>query len=201
MRLRAPTSKTQHRAKLAPFDVLWAIVAPFLALALRDPVILEQSDAFGDFGPAYQYAFTTMFFAFVSFLVFRISDSMSHLFSVNDVLAICGAVTTTVALSSMTLFELTRMDGVPRSTPLIYALVLGAGLTVARTMAKVSNVGASAYEEPHEGRSIPPQHLRRVLLIGADRFAAATIKLVDCQRPRTTLVVAAPIRACIFTAA
>jgi len=191
MRLRAPTSKTQHRAKLAPFDVLWAIVAPFLALALRDPVILEQSDAFGDFGPAYQYAFTTMFFAFVSFLVFRISDSMSHLFSVNDVLAICGAVTTTVALSSMTLFELTRMDGVPRSTPLIYALVLGAGLTVARTMAKVSNVGASAYEEPHEGRSIPPQHLRRVLLIGADRFAAATIKLVDCQRPRTTLVVAA----------
>jgi hypothetical protein len=63
---------------------------PSLALALRDPVILEQSDAFGDFGPAYQYAFTTMFFAFVSFLLFRISDSTSHLFSVNDVLAIAG---------------------------------------------------------------------------------------------------------------
>jgi lipopolysaccharide/colanic/teichoic acid biosynthesis glycosyltransferase len=191
MRLRAPTSKTQHRAKLAPFDVLWAIAAPFLALALRDPIILEQSDGFGDFGPAYQYAFTTMFFAFVSFLVFRISDSMSHLFSVNDVLAICGAVMTTVASSSLTLFVLTRMDGVPRSTPLIYALVLGAGLTVARTMAKVSNVGAGANEETDETQSLLPQHLRRVLLIGADRFAAATIKLVDCQRPRTTLVVAA----------
>jgi len=191
MRLRAPTSKTQHRAKLAPFDVLWAIVAPFLALTLRDPIILEQSDAFGDFGPAYQYAFTTMFFAFVSFLVFRISDSMSHLFSVNDVLAICGAVTTTVASSSLTLFVLTRMDGVPRSTPLIYALVLGAGLTAARLMARVSNVGAGGNEEPEEAPSVTPQQLRRVLLIGVDRFAAATIKLVSCQRPRTTLVVAA----------
>ncbi len=191
MRLRAPTSKTQHRAKLAPFDVLWAIAAPFLALALRDPVILEQSDGFGDFGPAYQYAFTTMFFAFVSFLVFRISDGMSHLFSVNDVLAICGAVTTTVASSSLTLFVLTRMDGVPRSTPLIYALVLGAGLIVARTMARVSNVGASAAEEPEETQSLASRNLRRVLLIGVDRFAAATIKLVYCQRPRTTLIVAA----------
>ncbi|MFY9656219.1 MAG: sugar transferase, partial [Methylocystis sp.] len=135
MRLRAPTSKTKQRAKLAPFDVLWAIAAPFIALALRDPAILEQSDAFGDFSPPFQYAFTTMFFAFLSFLVFRISDGMSHLFSVSDVLAVCGAVATTVASSSLTLFVLTRMDGVPRSTPLIYALVLGAGLVLARTMA------------------------------------------------------------------
>jgi len=191
MRLRAPTSKTKHRAKLAPFDVLWAIVAPFLALALRDPAILEQSDGFGDFGPAYQYAFTTIFFAFLSFLVFRISDGMSHLFSVHDVLAVCGAVTTTVASSSVTLFVLTRMEGVPRSTPLVYALVLGSGLVFARTMARYSRSERSPNEELEETPSLMPQHVRRVLLIGADRFAAATIKLVNCQRPRTTLVVAA----------
>ena len=191
MRLRAPTSKTKLRPKLAPFDALWAIATPFLALALRDPSVLEQSDAFGDFGPAYQYAFSTVFFAFVSFLVFRISDGMSHLFSVHDVLAICGAVATTVASSSLALFVLTRMDGVPRSTPLIYALLLGAGLIVARTMARVSHVEASVKEEPEETPSLMPQHVRRVMVIGADRFAAATIKLVDCQRPRTTQIVAA----------
>ena len=191
MRLRTPTSKTKQRAKLAPFDVLWAIAAPFIALALRDPVILEQSDAFGDFGPAYQYAFTTIFFAFLSFLLFRISDGMSHLFSVNDVLAICGAVTTTVAASSLTLFVLTRMDGVPRSTPVIYALVLGAGLFVARIVAAISHVEAAVVEEPEETPALTPQHVRRIVLIGADRFAAAAIKLLDCQRPRTTQIVAA----------
>lgn len=191
MRLRAPTSKTKHRAKLAPFDVLWAIAAPFIALVLRDPAILEQADGFGDFGPPYQYAFTTMFFAFLSFLVFRISDGMSHLYSVNDVLAVCGAVTTTVASSSLTLFVLTRMDGVPRSTPLIYALVLGAGLVLARAMARVSDGGAGSIEEPEDAPALTPQNLRRVLIIGADRFAGATIKLVNCQRPRTTLIVAA----------
>lgn len=191
MRLRAPTSKTKHRAKLAPFDVLWAIASPFLALALRDFSIIEESDAFGDFGPAYQYAFTTMFFAFLSFLVFRISDGMSHLFSVHDVLAVCGAVAMTVASSSMTLFVLTRMEGVPRSTPLIYALVLGSGLILARTMTRVFHTGTSGNEEPEEAATFMPRHVRRILLIGADRFAAATIKLVNCQRPRTTLVVAA----------
>jgi len=191
MRLRAPTSKTKHRAKLAPFDVVWAIAAPFIALALRDPAILEQSDGFGDFGPPFQYAFTTMFFAFLSFLVFRISDGMSHLFSVSDVLAVCGAVATTVASSSLTLFVLTRMDGVPRSTPLIYALVLGAGLVLARTTARVSHGETSANEEPEETPALTPPHVRRILVIGADRFAGATIKLLNCQRPRTTQFVAA----------
>jgi FlaA1/EpsC-like NDP-sugar epimerase len=132
-----------------------------------------------------------MFFAFLSFLVFRISDGMSHLFSVNDVLAVCGAVMTTVASSSLTMFVLTRMDGVPRSTPLIYALVLGAGLVLARTMAGVSLGEASTNEELEEAPALTPEHARRILIIGADRFAGATIKLVSCQRPRTTLIVAA----------
>lgn len=33
--------------------------------------------------------------------------------------------------------------------------------------------------------------VRRVMLIGVDRFAAAAIRLTDCQQPRTTVVVAA----------
>ena len=201
MRLRAPTSKTQHRAKLAPFDVLWAIAAPFLALALRDPVILEQSDGFGDFGPAYQYAFTTMFFAFVSFLVFRISDGMSHLFSVNDVLAICGAVTTTVASSSLTLFVLTRMEGVPRSTPLIYALVLGAGLVVARTMARVSNVGASAAESPRKRRAsrrgVCGACFSSASIASLLRRSSSCIANARARRSSSRRL----IRACTFTAA
>jgi len=115
---------------------------------------------------------------------------MTHFFSVHDVLAVCGAVAVTVVSSSAILFFITRMDGVPRSTPLIYGLVLGSGMIFARTA-----VRALHKETPGQRDSIgldsTPRHLRRVLLIGVDRFSAMTIKLTDHQRPRTVQVVAA----------
>ena len=115
---------------------------------------------------------------------------MSHFFSVHDVLAVCGAVAVTVVSSSAILFFLTRMDGVPRSTPLIYGLVLGSGMIIARTM-----VRALHKETPPQrvsiGLEFRPANLRRVLLIGVDRFSAMTIKLTDHQHPRTVQVVAA----------
>lgn len=194
MRLRSPTSKSKFRVKLAPFDVLWAVASPFAAIALRDPTLLENGDVLGAFPPAYQYAFVTIFCALIAFLLFRVGDGMTHLFSVHDVLAVCGAVATAVTSSSAILFVLTRLDGVPRSTPLIYALVLGAGLIAARTVARVFYKDARGERRRAEtpfGAPIPQHHLRRVLLIGADRFAATTIRLLDLQQPRTTQIVAA----------
>ena len=115
---------------------------------------------------------------------------MTHFFSVHDVLAVCGAVAVTVVSSSAILFFLTRMDGVPRSTPLIYGLVLGSGMIFARTL-----VRALYKETPGQRESIglnfTQRGLRRVLLIGVDRFSATTIKLTDHQHPRTVQVVAA----------
>ena len=73
-----------------------------------------------------------------------------------------------VVSSSAVLFFLTRMEGVPRSTPLIYGLVLGSGMIVARTV-----VRALHKETPRQGESIgldsTARNLRRVLLIGVDQ--------------------------------
>ena len=41
MRLRSPTSKSNFNLKLSPFDIFWAAAAPFIALGLRDPGLLE----------------------------------------------------------------------------------------------------------------------------------------------------------------
>ena len=88
------------------------------------------------------------------------------------------------------LFVFTRLDGVPRSTPLIYGLVLTGGLIFSRSMARLSHKDASAGADKGH-TALMARDLRRVMLIGVDRFAATAIKLVDCQRPRTTQVVAA----------
>ena len=164
-----------------------AIVSPIVALALRDPTLLEFGDFSLGLSPAYEYALLTAFCAIPAFILFRIDEGMSRFFSVHDVLAACSAVALAIASSSAIAFVLNRLDGVPRSTPLICGLVMTAGLLFART-------GARAYFRVKWAADAPaarPAHLRRVLFVGVDRFAAIAIKLIHAQLPRTTTVVAA----------
>ena len=60
--------------------------------------------------------------------MFRTRDGMTHLFSVNDALDVAKAVLFSEFFTYLALFSLTRLDGIPRSTPLIHALLLTAGL-------------------------------------------------------------------------
>lgn len=189
MRLGSPTSKSRLRVRIVPFDLFWAAVAPPLALALRDPTLLEPGDLPHGLRPSYIFALATTASALPVFLLFRISEGMGRFFSVRDALAVCGAVATAVATSSLALFVFTRLDGVPRSTPLICALVMIAGLLFARMAARLlrGEEWADAAARPREAAS----NLRRVLLIGVNRFSALAIRLTDSQRPRTTQIVAA----------
>jgi lipopolysaccharide/colanic/teichoic acid biosynthesis glycosyltransferase len=190
MRLRSPTSKSNFNLKLSPFDIFWAAAAPFVALALRDPVLLDLPSFPRELPPTYQYVLVTIACSILAFLLFKVNDGMTHFFSVHDVLAVCGAVAVTVVSSSAILFFLTRMDGVPRSTPLIYGLVLGSGMIIARTVVRAFHKEAPA-QRGSIGLNSTSRNLRRVLLIGVDRFSAATIKLTDHQHPRTVQVIAA----------
>jgi len=190
MRVSPPASRTKLRLKILPFDLLWVIAAPFIALALRDPALLNIGDFPESLAPTYHYALISIACAIPAFLFFRVSECLSRFFSVHDALIVCAAAACAVAASSLVLFMLNRLDGVPRSTPLIYGLVLTGGLIFMRTAARLSDKGDSE-ELKKVGPASSSPKLRRVMLIGVDRFAATAIKLVDCQRPRTTQVVAA----------
>jgi lipopolysaccharide/colanic/teichoic acid biosynthesis glycosyltransferase len=187
MRHGPPTSKSRLRLRLAPFDLVWALIAPAIALALRDSGLLVPGDLILGLSPAYIYALITAAAAVLAFLLFRISDGMSRFFSVHDALAATGAVATAVAASSVTLFVFTRLDGVPRSTPVICGLVMLSGLLFARILARIAHSGDWAVDSQFQ----PSEPRRRILLVGVDRFAAIAIKLIDSQRPRSSEVVAA----------
>ena len=186
MRLRAPTSKNRLRWRLSAYDMAWVLAAPFIALTLRDPGLLETHAGHGILPASYQFAALAIAFAIPAFLFFRIGDGMSRFFSSQDLWSVIAATLTTVAATSLTLFIINRLDGVPRSTPLIYGLVLAAGLLGGRAVARLLRTDRWINtKERHES------HLRRVIIVGVDRFAAVAIKLTDCQQPRTTQVVAA----------
>ena len=113
MKFASPTSRSRFRFRFAWFDVFWAVAAPVIAVALRDPALLigERSDLTS---PVYIFVFVAAGAALLSLIVFRLSDGMSHMFTVHDLLAVGGAVGLSVAVTSVIMFTFTRLDGVPR---------------------------------------------------------------------------------------
>lgn len=189
-RHHAPASKSYYRARLAVTDLFWAVTAPVIALALRDPGLLDPGDFPREIPATYLYILVAILCAISALLAYRVGDGLNHLFSVHDALAVGVAVAQAVASSSFLLFVFTRLEGVPRSTPLIFGLVFGAGLMVDRAVARAFHHKALR-ERRSAAAAAPSPDLRRIVMIGADRLVSLTIKLLDHQRPRTTQVIAA----------
>lgn len=189
MRVASPTSRTRFRFRLVLFDGLWALAAPFLAFALRDPQLLDPGGLPSEMPETYRYALVAVPCALSACVLFRLGDRMYRFFTLHDALVICSAVACAAAASSAILFSFTRLEGVPRSTPLLFALVLGSGLICARAAVRTFFKEVFTARKPCGGAGLDAR-LRRVILIGVDRFAAAAIKLTDAQTPRTTQVAA-----------
>ncbi len=185
MGLFAPASRNRIRMRLAPYDAVCAVVSPFAALALRDPGLLLDADWSDGPPPTFLFACISICFSLLFFVAFRISDGMTRYFSVHDVGPLAGAVITSVSATSLVMFTFTRMDGVPRSTPLILALFMGGMLIVGRSFQRLFAVE----KEPDSGYSAPDK-LRNVIIVGANRFSAIAARLVASQLPATTRVVA-----------
>jgi lipopolysaccharide/colanic/teichoic acid biosynthesis glycosyltransferase len=190
MRVASPASRDRTALRLQLADLGWATAAPFIALALRDPALLDPSDFSQDMPAPYRYAFLSISCSLLILWGFRLSDRMGQFFSLRDAVDVCAASACAVASSSVVLFTLTRLEGVPRSTPVIYGLVLSAGLIVIRAATRLHHKDIWR-KELETDVADPSVALRRVILIGVDRFASVAIKLTDYQRPRTTQVVAA----------
>ena len=185
MGLFSPTSRNRMRLRLAPYDLVCAFAAPFVSMALRDPRMLAFDHWSDLLSAPFAFALISCFSAILSFLMFRLSDGMSRFFSVHDVMSVCGAVATTVASTSLFLFTFTRLEGIPRSTPLIFALVLGALLILGRAFHRV----VTGEQDKVLVRSKPDQ-LRNIVVVGADMFSALAVKLIGAQNPPTARVVA-----------
>jgi len=124
MHARSPSSRASWSIRVSAFDALWAALAPLLALWLRDAYILSSDGAL----TAALYCTAAAVFSILSFLAFRIRDQMASYFSVHDAIDIVKAVLVAELMIVAVLFTFTRLQGIPRSTPLIHALLLMAGL-------------------------------------------------------------------------
>ena len=180
MRMRSPASRGSFRLRFSLFDVMWAAASPALAIFFRDITLFSEDRI----GATVIYCLISFGFALAAFLLFRIRDGMADYFSVHDALDVAKAVVVAELLTILVLFTMTRLDGIPRSTPIIHALILMAGLVFGRTLIRVLRterkpVGA--------GDPLATEH---IIMIGSTNLTSLYMKLVEACSPRTRQVIA-----------
>src|SRR6266436_7639674 len=172
MRVLSPTSRSGTRVYLSLWDLFWAVVSPVLALYLRDRGLVFRPD-WNVLG--YYWLFSSGF-ALVAFVALRLQDGMTRYFSVHEALDIAEAALFTELMTFVSLFTVTRLEGIPRSMPLTHGLLLVGGLIAARIVVRVIF---------NEDKELLDYHYRRqrIILIGANRFASSFIQLLKAYAP------------------
>jgi lipopolysaccharide/colanic/teichoic acid biosynthesis glycosyltransferase len=151
-----PSSRAGFRLRLSPIDVVWAALAPPLALYLRDALILSAQGA----PTAFLYCGLSFVCTLIALLAFRVSAGISRYFSVHDAASVvCAAIAARLTTTAI-LFTFTRLEGIPRSLPVMQGLVLAAGLLVTRGVMR-----------------------EHIIMIGSSRLTSLYIKLLQAHAP------------------
>ena len=166
LRTRLPSSRGAITSRVSVFDAVWAFIAPLAALAIRDAYILSYDGIV----TTLLYCVLSASFSLIAFLIFRLHDGLAPYFSAHDALDVVKAVICAELITSAVLFTFTRLEGIPRSTPLIHGLILLAGLLTARVIARVFNESAKPNLKVAAGEN--------VIMIGATQLSSLYIKLL-----------------------
>jgi lipopolysaccharide/colanic/teichoic acid biosynthesis glycosyltransferase len=148
-------------------------------LALRDAYILSADGV----TTVAIYWLITFAFSLFAFAAFRLRDGMAYYFSVHDAVEIAKAVLVAELLTCLLLFSVTRMDGIPRSTPIIHALVLSLGLVAVRALSRFTAHGKRLRSEQEIAR-------KHVIIIGVSRLSALYMKFLDAIAPGAHEIIA-----------
>jgi lipopolysaccharide/colanic/teichoic acid biosynthesis glycosyltransferase len=175
-----PSSCAGFRLRLSPIDVVWAALTPLLALILRDALVLSVKGA----PIAFLYCAVSFACTVIAFLAFRVGVGISRYFSVHDAISIIGAVVAAGLTTTVVLFTLNRLDGIPRSIPVMQGLVLAAGLLL--------NRGVMALWDKDEQPAQPVDHsaAEHIIMIGSSRLTSLYIKLLQAHAPAQRHVIA-----------
>ncbi len=178
MRIRSPASRGSFAIRFSAFDVCWAFVSPWLALWIRGAQVLN------DWPAAAFYCAISFVAALIAFLIFRTREGMTDLFSVHDALEVAKAVLMSEFMTCLVLFSATRLEGIPRSTPLIHALILAAGLLMVRAFVRMIHSDRDAAAPAGETAA------EHIIMIGSNRLSSLYIGLLRAYAPERHRVVA-----------
>ena len=176
-----PSSRGSFRVRFSLFDAFWAAAAPLLALYFRDAYILNAKGA----PLVLLYCGISFGCSLIAFVAFRLSDGISRYFSVHDAFNVVKAVLTSGLMTSLVLFTFTRLEGIPRSTPVLQFLLLAAGLLTARTVMMLLD-----HNDQVSGQQPEHSSAEHIIIIGTNRLSSLYIKFLRAYSPAQRRIIA-----------
>jgi lipopolysaccharide/colanic/teichoic acid biosynthesis glycosyltransferase len=165
--------------KWSGVDVALAALTPYVALWIRDAYILSLDWV----ETAVIYTAISFTFSMFAFAAFRLRDSLAHYFTVHDAVEIAKSVVVAELLTCVLLFSITRLEGIPRSTPVIHALLLVLALISVRAVTHLAINGKLVRGEQEIAR-------KHVIIIGVSRLTAIYMKFLDAIAPGAHNIIA-----------
>jgi lipopolysaccharide/colanic/teichoic acid biosynthesis glycosyltransferase len=173
-----PSSRARFRLRLSPFDIVCAAVAPPFALYLRDAQVLSAQGA----PIAFLYCSLSFACALIAFLAFRVSHGISRYFSVQDAVSIITAVVAGGLTTTVVLFTFTRLDGIPRSIPVMQGMILATGLLLTRGAMRLWD------REDQQAHALDNSTAEHIIMIGSSRLTALYIRLLQACAPTRHII-------------
>ena len=174
MATRSPVSRSSFALRISVYDSVCATVTPLLALAVRGAPSLSTAD----WPTAAIYCGLTTGLTLLALVAFRVRDSVAHLFSVGDAIELAKAVAMAELATCLILFSATRLENIPRTTPVIHALLLAAALVVGRSFVRMLRSGAET-----GAADSPPAQPQHVIVIGANKLSSLYIGFLRAYAP------------------
>lgn len=169
-RFRPPTSSRQPTfSRPWLVDVAWASLSGWVALVLRNGDYLQPPML----TTAVQYVAVTTGVAAIVFLWSRSGSTLSVCFTTRDALNLAKGAGMTLALSSLILASLTRLEGLPRTIFVIHFLLLIAGAAGWRLLYRATLKPSLPRRGNNEGAR------DNILLVGANRFGLLYSQVID----------------------
>ena len=161
-----PSSRAYFRVRISALDACFALLSPLLALWVRDAPVLSAVS----FSLFLYWACCTIF-SLLAFSIFQLHDKGQRYFSVDDIFDIAKAVVVAELLTAAVMFSFTRLEGIPRSTLFIHALILATALVAARMTIAHFEHSAERSHSPSVENQICSGHRLQLSLIRIHQMA------------------------------
>ena len=167
---RLPSTKSRFRFRVFALDAACAVSAPIAALLLRNPTLLERSDLTS----VIVYSIVSFGFCLLSFISFRLADSVPQFFSHRESLETAKAALVGVAAAAIFTFTFTRLDDIPRSVPAVHLLLLITALNLVRLVRR--NL---AHRRNTNGARLRYEDEENVIVVGGNKLAWFYVQMLD----------------------
>jgi FlaA1/EpsC-like NDP-sugar epimerase len=171
MAIFIPTSRAKRRYSVGLPEVCCATVAPWLALALRDPRFFEP----GLVGQASIYCGIALIVGISTLYTSQISNTLSLHISIPDGIYIVRCAFISAVITSIAAFLITRLDSIPRSVPVIHFLIYGSLLLTCGL------IRGRLLQQSECNQNLPSTDVEKIIVLGANRVASFYIRMIDAH--------------------